>query len=334
MSLENLTAVFMEQFAAPSAEVSAQQLASKLVENSLSIEQHNRVILRNVMLEQQNFQIGETSGKEIGEYEACKSGEIGAGNELASKLNTPELSNKEINAESLEQASINIDNFVKDYLDDFIENVQESQTSELSLGNSNNLVYQNDFSQDGLFDYKNNLNVEGNVKEDMNYIQGQTHESCALMAQEQFINRVYDEHIPEAAMENYARSIGVYGEDGTPLRFTATMLDECGISYEKCFNQTIDNLDSSVAMGRDSIICVDARLYYEDASIVPNSGHAVTVCGRGVDDVGNVKGYYLTDSNTPGAVRFLSTERLEACWNRDMVTITDNRAYHGLTAIA
>lgn len=334
MSLEMLTAVSMEQITSPSAEASAQQLASKLIENSLSIEQQNREILRNVMLEQQNFQIGEITGKEIGEYEACKSREVGAGSEIASKLNTPELSNEAINAENLEQTSINIDNFVKDFLDDFIEKVQESQDTEMSLANSNNLVYENEFSPDGVFDYKNNLYVEGNVKEDMNYIQGQTHESCALMAQEQFINRVYDERIPEEAMENYARSIGVYGEDGTPLRFTASMLDECGISYEKSFNQTIDNLDTSVAMGRDSIIGVDARLYYEDASIAPNSGHAVTVCGRGIDDVGNVKGYYLTDSNTPGAVRFLSTERLEACWNRDMVTVTDNRAYHSLTTMA
>ena len=324
----------MEQLVAQKAEASAQQLASKLIENSLNIEQQNREILRNVMQEQQNFQIGEMAGKEIGEYEACKAREADAGSELASKLNTPELANTEIYTEPLEQTIITIDSFVKDFLDDFIEKVLEKQETELSLANSNNLVYANEFSPDGLYDYKNNLHVEGNVKEDMNYIQGQTHESCALMAQEQFINRVYDERIPEEAMEKYARSIGVYGEDGTPLRFTASMLDECGISYEKSFNQTIDNLDTSVAMGHDSIIGVDARLYYEDASFAPNSGHAVTVCGRGVDDVGNVKGYYLTDSNNPGSVRFISPERLEACWNRDMVTVTDNRAYHGLTAMA
>lgn len=329
-----LTKVSIEQMTAPSAEASAQQLASKLIENSFSIEQQNREILRTVMLEQQNFQIGEINGKEIGEYETCKAREIGAGNDIASKLNTPELENTEIPARTLEQTSVNIDNFVKDFLDDFIEKVQEDHETELSLENNNNLVYENEFSQDGLFDYKNNLHVEGNVKEDMNYIQGQTHESCALMAQEQFINRVYDERIPEEVIENYARSIGVYGENGTPLRFTASMLDECGISYEKSFNQTMDNLDASISLGRDSIIGVDARLYYEDASIAPNSGHAVTVCGRGIDDVGKVKGYYLTDSNSPGAVRFLSVDRLESCWNRDMVTVTDMRAYHGLTAIA
>lgn len=334
MPLEMLTKVSIEQMTAPSAEASAQQLASKLIENSFSIEQQNREILRTVMLEQQNFQIGEINGKEIGEYETCKAREIGAGNDIASKLNTPELENTEIPARTLEQTSVNIDNFVKDFLDDFIEKVQEDHETELSLENNNNLVYENEFSQDGLFDYKNNLHVEGNVKEDMNYIQGQTHESCALMAQEQFINRVYDERIPEEVIENYARSIGVYGENGTPLRFTASMLDECGISYEKSFNQTMDNLDASISLGRDSIIGVDARLYYEDASIAPNSGHAVTVCGRGIDDVGKVKGYYLTDSNSPGAVRFLSVDRLESCWNRDMVTVTDMRAYHGLTAIA
>lgn len=189
------------------------------------------------------------------------------------------------------------------------------------------IVRSADFSPDGSIDTKNNLVVVGDVASDINFISEQTHGSCSLMAQEQFVHRLTGKPIPEEYLEWQAEKWGVYHPDiGTVSEGQEMVLDHFNIPYDRDYNPALDDIVNSMSKGNDVLIGVDAREFYQDPFIPSGAGHAVALVGRGLDpETGDLKGFYVTDSNYPGAAHFVPTERLEASWDgADMISVPEN----------
>ena len=188
------------------------------------------------------------------------------------------------------------------------------------------IVRSSDFSQNGSYDTKNNLVVVGNVASDIDFIGEQTHGSCSLMAQEQFVHRYIGKPIPEEYLEWQAEKWGVYSPDiGTVEEGQEMILEHFDIPHERIYNPDLEDIVASMSKGNDVLIGVDARDFYQDPSIPPGSGHAVALVGRGLDPVtGELAGFYVTDSNFPGAAHYLPVDQLAGCWDgADMITVPE-----------
>jgi len=182
------------------------------------------------------------------------------------------------------------------------------------------------FSADGSYDHSNGCRVMGGVVGDIEYVDGQTGPTCSLMAQEQFVERYINQDIPEPVLEWRAESWGYYEPAGlgagTNWLGQASLLEHFDIPHSREFGASIDDLDASLAAGNDVIIGVDARVFYQDATLPPGSGHAVAVVGWGCDPAtGETVGYYITDSNFPGTVRFVAPQQLGRSWQSDMISV-------------
>ena len=191
------------------------------------------------------------------------------------------------------------------------------------LNGQDDIVTEHHFTDNGNYDVKNNVIVEGNVADDIKYVDQQTHGSCSLMAQEQFVERYTGQPIPEDYLEWRAEQWGVYDPDiGTDWGGQTMVLDHFHIPYERHLFSDLSDLDEALQSDNDMIIGVDARSFYGDSSIPPGSGHAVAVVGRGIDpETHEVKGYYVTDSNFSETAHFVDAERLNDSWGGDMIVI-------------
>lgn len=214
----------------------------------------------------------------------------------------------------------------EDIFDFFSEIIDDIFNISPSEGVDCETLRADDFSNQGTYDLKNNVFVEGNVVNDMQFVDLQTHGSCSLMAQEQFVNRYLGQSIPEEYLEWAANKWGVYSPDlGTDVNGQSMVLDHFNIPHgEHEFNCEIADLNNAISNNEDIIIGVDARDFYEDMGIPPDSGHAVAVVGRGINPVTNeISGYYITDSNYPQSVHFVSVDKLERAWQGDMITVPE-----------
>lgn len=188
------------------------------------------------------------------------------------------------------------------------------------------IVTKNHFSDDGAYDHKNNLIVEGNVAHDMQYTKNQTHQSCSLMAQEQFVHRYYGKEIPESELEEMAQKIGIYNpNEGTYQWGFASILDWCHVPHQRLYGQDIKALDKAISENKDILINVDSRAFYNDKGCPPGSGHAVAVVGRGIDPTTHdTRGYYVTDTNCGGVAHFVPVERMnDSLLSYDFITIPE-----------
>ena len=193
-------------------------------------------------------------------------------------------------------------------------------------GGCDDIVTQNHFSDDGTMDLKNNVIVEGNVHNDIQFTDQQTHGSCSLMAQEQFVHRYTGQSVPEEYLEWQAEKWGVYDPDlGTDWNGQSMVLDHFNIPHgPHQFDCEIEDLNEAISSNEDIIIGVDAREFYDDPSIPPGSGHAVAIVGRGFDpQTGDVAGFYVTDSNFPQSAHFITIDKMQSSWQGDMITVPE-----------
>ena len=188
---------------------------------------------------------------------------------------------------------------------------------------NDSLVLIEDFANDGGFDPKNDCIVIGNVLQDIPFVDQQTHGSCSLMAQEQFVERYIGRDLPESYLEWQAEQWGVYSpEAGTSFWGQDAILDHFDIPHNRQLFADIEDIEKAINQQGDVIIGVDARYFYNDTFLPEGSGHAVSVVGKGTDPVsGETRGFYITDSNYPGSARFITPEQLDRCWWNDMIVI-------------
>jgi len=188
------------------------------------------------------------------------------------------------------------------------------------------LLKGSDFISEGTYDPLNACAVHGDVVKDIGFIDAQTGPTCSLMAQEQFVERYTRQDIPEDVLAWRAETWGYYQPDGldagTNWIGQTAVLEHFSIPHSREVFATADELNASLQAGNDILIGVDARNFYEDPSLPPGSGHSVAVVGWGEDpESGYICGYYITDSNFPGTVRFMTRDALEKAWYRDMISV-------------
>jgi len=145
------------------------------------------------------------------------------------------------------------------------------------------------------------------------------------MAQEQFIEKYYDVEIPEQALVDFATRMNVYSPGhGTDPMGWDMLLNHFGIDHECLFHASVDDLVSAVKNGNDVFLAVDASPFYNDPTIPSGSGHAVVVTGDGTDrQAGEVRGFYINDTNHPGTPLFKTIADLEECWHGQMISVPD-----------
>ena len=99
-------------------------------------------------------------------------------------------------------------------------------------------------------------------------------------------------------------------------------MDHFDIPHNRQLFADIEDIEKAINQQGDVIIGVDARYFYNDTFLPEGSGHAVSVVGKGIDQVsGETRGFYITDSNYPGSARFITPEQLDRCWWNDMIVI-------------
>ena len=194
------------------------------------------------------------------------------------------------------------------------------------LFDPDDIVHASDFSENGMLDTKNHLVVVGDVASDINFVSRQTGPTCALMAQEQFVHRLTGKPIPEDYLEWQAEKWRVYSpEIGTIPEGQEMILDHFNIPYDRQYSPDLDDIVKAMSKGNDVLIGVDAIVFSQDPSIPPDSGRAAALVGRSLDpSTGDLKGFYVTDSNFPGGAHFVTTEQLAAAWDgADMISVPE-----------
>lgn len=169
--------------------------------------------------------------------------------------------------------------------------------------------------------------VIGDVAVDINFVDGQTEASCALMCQEQFVHRAIGRSVPEEYLEWQAAEWGVYDPiSGTNSLGQVKILDFFHIDYSRHTNCSVEDLDSIIDHECDAMIGVEARYFYEDPTIPEGSGHAIAVVGKAINPAsGETAGFYVTDSNYPGSARFMTKEDISRCWMHEIVAIPNQK---------
>ncbi len=167
--------------------------------------------------------------------------------------------------------------------------------------------------------------VRGNVQQDAELVDQQTGQTCALMAQEQFLEKYFGVDIPEGELAAFASEMNVFDpEGGTVSMGWDIFLDHVGIPHENLYNVEMDSLIDAVKSGKDVFVPVNFDGYMEDPYSYPGGGHAVVITGWNEDpDTGEVRGFYINDSNFPGTPVYKTVEEFEQCWQGHMISVPD-----------
>jgi hypothetical protein len=203
------------------------------------------------------------------------------------------------------------------------EIISSSETT--FLGSCDSIYLDPDTLVENEIDPVNNVVVHGNVQSDAQFVQGQTTDSCALMAQEQFIEKYYGEKIPEQELIDFATDMNVYspGQGTNPMGWDL-LLNRFEIDHTHLNHARMDDLVTAVESGNDAFIAVDAAHFYDDPTIPSGSGHAVVVTGDGQDpQTGEVRGFYVNDTNHPGTPLYKTIAEMNECWYGQMISVPD-----------
>ena len=74
-------------------------------------------------------------------------------------------------------------------------------------------------------------------------------------------------------------------------------------------------MDKAIKKTGDAIVSMRARPLWNDRAIPPDAGHAVYVTGAEVDKSGSVVGYYINDTGSGEAARFVRKADFMRAWN-------------------
>lgn len=167
--------------------------------------------------------------------------------------------------------------------------------------------------------------VFGNVAADSALVDQQSGETCALMAQEQIIEKYYGIDIPEGEMAAFAQEYGVFDpQNGTQRLGWNLFLDKFKIPHTRQYDCNIQDLADSIKNGNDVFLPVDMSDYSGNLSFPPGSGHAIVVTGGAMDpQTGEITGFYINDSNHAGTPVFKSLDQMKHCMWGEMISVPD-----------
>lgn len=212
-----------------------------------------------------------------------------------------------------------------DMCGDFVEDIMEffqfffdTDSNEFTICDPETLI-------DGKIDPTSGGIVFGNVAADSTLVDQQNGETCALMAQEQLIEKYYGIDIPEGEMADFAEKCGVFDpKNGTQSPGWNLLLDKFKIPHQRLYDCDANDLLNAVKNGNDVFMAVDMGDYSGNLSFPPGAGHAIVVTGGSIDpQTGEIIGFYVNDSNHAGSPVFKTVEQMSRCMRGDMIIVPD-----------
>ncbi|HVC08729.1 MAG TPA: hypothetical protein VNH15_02170 [Elusimicrobiota bacterium] len=160
------------------------------------------------------------------------------------------------------------------------------------------------------------------------YIIVQKGPTCAIGAQYEAM-RVRRLDVGIQALVQEAVDKGYYAEYGLASGFRAggtfnddanALLRDHGISSRLMLKATPLKLEESIAGGGGAIVTVREREFWNEPSLPESAAHAVYVSGAEINPHGHVLGYYVNDTGTGEAMRFVSASDFKKAWTGVMVS--------------
>jgi len=112
-------------------------------------------------------------------------------------------------------------------------------------------------------------------------------------------------------------------EGGTPWGRLDALLTDHGVKSASVVNADARQLDEAVRASGDAIVYVTVKGFWEDPKQPDRVSHAVYVTGMEVDHNGSVRGYYVNDTGTNEAARFIPASLFKKVWTKNMVVMHD-----------
>jgi hypothetical protein len=112
-------------------------------------------------------------------------------------------------------------------------------------------------------------------------------------------------------------------EGNTPWGHLDSLLNDHGVKSSSLVDATPQQLDQAVRRTGDAIVYVYVKDFWNDPAEPAHSSHAVYLTGEEVDKSGKVRGYYVNDTGTGEAARFISADDFNKVWTKHLVTLQD-----------
>lgn len=151
--------------------------------------------------------------------------------------------------------------------------------------------------------------------------------SCGVGAQYEALRaRGQDADIAKLAIE--ARDKGYYVDyglnngsrtGGTMWSHMNSLMTDRGVPSRIIPHGSSSDIVQSIRASGGAIVFVGTRAFWSDASQPAGANHFVYVTGAEVDRAGAVRGYYVNDTGTGEAVRFISAADFSKAWRGPMV---------------
>jgi hypothetical protein len=105
---------------------------------------------------------------------------------------------------------------------------------------------------------------------------------------------------------------------GTTPDGLASLLSDHGVSAHISTGATLEDLASEIEQNRSVIACVDSGVIrYQDQNPDPQMDHALLITGVARDpNGGNVVGFYVNDTGTNEAAKFVDADTMERGWTQ------------------
>lgn len=144
--------------------------------------------------------------------------------------------------------------------------------------------------------------VTGHPLEDMQHWHQQTHpDTCAVVSQEFILDELTGHDFSEETLAQEAYAHGWYTPGaGTPMDDVGNLLELHGISIEREYNASIDDLSAELDQNHKVIVAVNAETLWDNASgNAATVGHVGFIPGQNANHAVEVIGFDHTDALNP-----------------------------------
>ena len=112
-------------------------------------------------------------------------------------------------------------------------------------------------------------------------------------------------------------------EGGTPWGHLDSLLNDHGVKSHSMDAATPQQLNDAVRHSGDAIVYVYVKGFWNDPKLSDRATHAIYVTGQEVEPGGKVRGYYVNDTGTAEAARFISAAEFNRVWTKNLVILHD-----------
>jgi len=138
------------------------------------------------------------------------------------------------------------------------------------------------------------------------------------------LSKLAKEGLEKGYYVDYAMASG-HREGGTPWEHVDSLLQDHGVAAKNVNDATPAQLDQAIRASGDAIVFVRVKTFWKDDKVPPGASHAVYVTGEEVGADGKVRGYYVNDTGTGEAARFVSADVFKRSWLNVFVALPPHK---------